>query len=86
MIAVSGITIERKVTSSSTNASPSTNANTNGARDFIVLLKSSVCPATPVVWVVMPGMRPIVAGITLLRSSSSASSDVASTPVPASGI
>ena len=39
-IALSGITIERKVTMSRQNASPSTNANTHGARDFIWRLKS----------------------------------------------
>ena len=39
-IALIGMTIERKVTSSSTNASPSTNANTIGACDFIESLKS----------------------------------------------
>ena len=45
------------------------NANTNGACDFIVSLKSSVCPADPVVWTLTPGTRPIVAGTTSLRSS-----------------
>ena len=39
-IALSGITIERNVTSSSRNARPSTNANTIGRCDFMRSLKS----------------------------------------------
>src|ERR1700750_83800 len=42
VIALIGITIERNVTSSRRKAKPSTKANTIGARDFIVWLKSTL--------------------------------------------
>ena len=83
---MSGITIERKVTSSSRNASPSTHTNTSGAWDFIELLKSTEVPVSPMVFTVTPGTLPIVAGMTLLRSSASALIEVALVPFPASGI
>ena len=68
MIALSGITIERNVTSSSRNARPSTNTKTSGAWAFIESLKSMDCAVQPVTCTVTPGTRPIVAGITWLRS------------------
>ena len=67
-IAFNGITIERKVTSSSTNASPSTNANTIGACDFIESLKSRELAVMPVTCASAPCTRPIVDGITVPRS------------------
>lgn len=47
-IACSGITTERTVSSSSRNAMPSTNANTNGRCEFIAELKSAVPAVSPV--------------------------------------
>src|SRR5262249_3848370 len=47
-IALIGITIERNVSSSNTNASPRTNANTIGARDLLLELKSAFPADSPV--------------------------------------
>ena len=47
-MAVIGTTIERNVTSMSRNASPSTQANTSGACDFIESLKSRDWAVHPV--------------------------------------
>ena len=85
-IALMGMTIERKVSSSSTNASPSTKAKTIGARAFIVSLKSLEPAVQPVTFVSVPGTLPIVAGMTSWRSASSARLEVASVPLPASGM
>ena len=47
MIALIGTTIERNVTSSSMKAADSTNANTCGAWDFSVSVKSRSCAVAP---------------------------------------
>ena len=52
---MSGITIERNVKSKSRKAKPSTNANTIGARAFIVWLKSCVPAVSPVTASCVPG-------------------------------
>jgi hypothetical protein len=80
------MTIERNVTSSSTKASPNTNANTIGACDFIESLKSRDPAVNPVTCASAFSMRPIVDGMTEPRSASSARFDAASVPSPASGI
>ena len=85
-IALIGTTIDRNVTSSSTNASPSTNANTIGRRDLIVSLKSFEPAVMPVTLTSAPGTAPIVCGTTSSRSAASAASDFASVPSPASGM
>ena len=86
MIALIGITIERKVRSSSRKANPSTNANTIGARDFIVLLKSTLAAVAPVTACSVPtGSVASTGGITWVRRVSSARTAVASCPSPASG-
>ena len=54
MIALIGITIERKLKSISRNESPSTKANTIGVLVFIVSLKSAVAAASPVTAAVTP--------------------------------
>jgi hypothetical protein len=46
-IALIGMTSERKVTSSRTNASVSTNANTSGARAAMSAFQSFDCAAMP---------------------------------------
>ena len=79
------MTIERKVSSSSTKASPSTYAKTIGACAFIVSLKSLEPAVQPVTFASAPGTLPIVAGMTSWRSVSSARLEVASVPLPASG-
>ena len=63
-IAVSGITIERNVISSSRNVTVSTNANTAGRWDFIESLKSLAPAVAPETSALAPGTPPIVAGIT----------------------
>ena len=72
MTALTGMTIERNVSSSSTNARPSTNANTNGSRDFMRSLKSCVPAVTPVTAYSASGSVSATGGITWLRSVSSA--------------
>src|SRR2546423_777563 len=68
MIALIGITIERKVTSRSRNAKPSTNAKTIGARCFIVWLKSCVLAVSPVTASCVSGGRVAsTGGVTLVR-------------------
>jgi hypothetical protein len=84
-IALIGMTIERKVRSSRRKASPSTYAKTIGARAFIVSLKSLEPAVHPVTFASAPGTLPIVAGMTSLRSVSSARFDFASVPLPVSG-
>ena len=76
----------RNVTSSSRNARPSTNANTNGRREFMRSLKSFEPAVMPVTLAVVPGTRSIVAGMVLSRRVASAASDVSSVPLPGSGM
>ncbi len=80
------MTIERKVTSSSRNATANTKPNTYQMRDPMRALKSSepaVNPETPT------NSPPFTCGSTLgttsSRSERTAASDVSSVPVPASG-
>ena len=54
MIALIGITIDRKVTSSSRNASPNTKAKISGSLLFSLLAKSSELAASPVTLTVVP--------------------------------
>jgi hypothetical protein len=85
MIALVGITIVRNVNNSSRNAKPSTNANTIGARDFIVSLKSCVAAVVPVTASSVPAASVArTGGITLFRSASKAATAAASSPSPAS--
>ena len=58
MIALIGITIERKVTSSSRNASPNTKAKISGSLLFSWLAKSSELAASPLTLTVVPRRRP----------------------------
>ena len=85
-IAVAGITSERKVTSSSRNASASTNTKTHGARAFMRSLKSLDIAVLPVTDAFTPGSRSSVAGRTCSRRAASARLDVASVPLPATAI
>jgi hypothetical protein len=82
------MTIERKVTSSSRNASDRTNAKTIGALDFIRSLKSCVPAAMPVTYACCtPGAEPTVAStMPPPRSAASASSDALSVPSPFIGM
>ena len=75
----------RKVTSSSRNARPRTNANTNGRRLSILSLKSFEPAVMPVTLVSVPATLPIVAGIVVSRSVTSAASERSSVPLPGSG-
>src|SRR4029079_758259 len=85
MIALVGITIDRNTTSNNRNANPSTNANTYGARCFIVMLKSRVAAVVPVTATsVLSGSVASTGGITSVRSASSAATAAASSPLPAS--
>jgi len=85
-IALIGITIDLNVNSRRTNASPRTNANTIGARDRLVLLKSTFPAVSPVTATFAPPSLPTVSGMTRPRSTSSACTDVASFPFPTSGM
>ena len=85
-IALIGITIERNVTRSSTNAIAKTNANTSQMRDDISSLKSTdpaVKPATPTTSPL--DTPPNTSGTTSSRSVRTASIERSSVPVPASG-
>src|SRR5439155_1163579 len=86
MIALIGITIERNVKSKSRKAKPSTNANTIGARCFIVWLKSTLAAVSPVTASCVPaGSVASTGGITSVRRTLSARIAVASWPLPARG-
>ena len=63
MIALSGMTIERKVKSSRRNAAVRTKAKTIGTCALLVSLKSFDSAVKPVTSAVTPGTAPIVAGI-----------------------
>ena len=78
-----GITIERKVISSSRKASPSTNANTYGIRDFIWSLKSFVPAVSPVTATCTSGSVFATGGMTSLRSAFSALMEALLSPLPA---
>ena len=78
--------IERKVTSRSRKARPSTKVKTSGIRALIIALKSLVPAASPVTATVAPGIFPTVAGIRSLRRVESAAMDASLVPFPASGI
>jgi len=84
-IEVSGITIERKATSSRMKAVNKTKAKTSGARLFIRSLKSFDPAVMPLTFVSVPGTRPIVRGITSSRSRTSAAFETSSVPLPANG-
>ena len=58
MIALIGITIERKVTSISRNASPNTKAKISGSLLFSWLAKSSELAASPLTLTVVPSTPP----------------------------
>ena len=85
MIALIGITIERKVTSSSRNASPNTKAKISGSLLFSLLAKSSELAASPLTLTVVPSTAPTVAGMISSRSSLRALTDGASFPLPGVG-
>ena len=80
-----GITIERKVTSISRNASPNTKAKISGSRLLSWLAESADMAASPLTLTLAPSTRPTVAGMISSRSSSSAFVDAASVPVPRVG-
>ena len=86
MIALMGMTIERNVKSSSRNAAISTKPKTSGRCDFVTSLKSLDEAVKPVTSALTPGTDPIVAGMILSRSSSSAAFDFESVPLPAIGM
>ncbi len=86
MIALTGITIDRNVTISSTNARVSTNPKTSGVlRDSIVLWSRSIA-VWPVTLTVTLSTVPSVDGISRSCSVVSACFEAASVPSPASGI
>ena len=85
MIALIGITIERKVTSSRRNASPKTKAKISGSLLFSWLAKSWELAASPLTLTVVPSTLPTVAGMISSRSSLRASTDGASVPLPGVG-
>ncbi len=82
--AVAAITSDRKVSSSSTKARPSTNRNTHGRRERICALKSYVPAVIPVTATsdVRQG-RARSAGSRRRAASCSAAIDAASSPLPA---
>jgi hypothetical protein len=80
------MTIDRKVTSSKTNASPRTKPKTSGRRAFIVSLKSREPEVAPPTYAWAPAARPSVAGMILLRNVDSACSEGLSVPLPTSEI
>ncbi len=80
------MTIERKVSSRSRNASPRTKAKTIGARPFIVSLKSLVPAVSPVTAYSTPPTFPIVVGIRSFRRVFSAFRATPSPPLPEIGI
>ena len=86
MIALIGMTIERKVKSSRRNAAVRTKAKTIGACDLLVSLKSFDSAVKPVTSAVTPGTAPIVAGMIVSRSWSTAALDLESVPLPATGM
>jgi hypothetical protein len=79
------MTSERKLNSRSTNAMPSTNANTIGRCESTTALKSAVPAVWPVTPAVTPRTAPRVTG-TSARSRRSAATERASVPVPVRGI
>ena len=72
-IVFSAMTTERKATSMSRNASPSTNANTSGALPRTASLKSFEPAVSPVTPASTPSIPPTVAGTISFRSVASAS-------------
>src|SRR5436190_5578 len=86
MIAFTGMTSERKVTSSSRNAAVSTKMNTSGACDFIVSLKSFELAVSPVTSALAPGTRSTVVGMSESRSCASALLERESLPFPTTGM
>jgi hypothetical protein len=85
-IALTGITIDRKVTRRSRKAAIRTKPKTSGRCDFIVSLKSFELAVKPPTSAVALSTRPIVAGTRSLRSWASAALDCASLPSPARGM
>ena len=86
MIALIGMTIERKVKSSSRNAVASTNAKTTGRCDLVTSVQSFDPAEKPVTSAVVPGTLPIVEGMIVSRSSFTASYDLESVPSPVIGM
>ncbi len=82
---MSGITIERNVTSISTNASARTNPKTRGMRSFIRSPKSTVCAVWPLTSTVA-STPPNALGMSSVRSDSSARCERSSLPLPAIGM
>ena len=79
------MTIERKVTSSSRNASPNTKAKISGSLFLRLLLKSAEPAASPVTFTVVPSTPPTVAGMMSSRISSRAFTEAGSVPLPGLG-
>ena len=81
--AVSGMTIERNVASRSTNARPSTNANTHGMRALHLLVEVVRPRRLAGDGVSTSASPPTVAGSTSSRSVAAPSSEASSSPLPA---
>ena len=69
MIALIGITIERKVTSINRKVSPKTNAKISGSLLLSWFLSSTESAASPVTFTLAPSTPPIVAGTMSSRIS-----------------
>ena len=83
---MNAITIDRNETSSRPKAKISTKPNTIGAFCFSSAFWSAEAAVPPLTAYSASGSLPIVAGRTSLRRVSSAAFDLASTPLPTSGI